>query len=460
VRFVILHGYSDSNKGDLAIVAASIHALRDLYPDSQIVLQSVFPKHDPEFNFHHRFVTRLGVEVEPMGIPSPYSDTRTHSFTRNLLAFWHLAASAVIQTILFIAPALRTLFPQQAAPLDHLRAADIVLLKGGQYIYNDQGGVRGLLYLWRVLHPIRVARRLGKPTIMLGQSVGPLLGSRARAMVASALSGCRRLIVREALTADLLAQMGLKHLCLLAPDMAFLTKPRRPSDSSASLSKLESGGWLGVTVVNWGFPQAVDAKAARADYERALVEICEHVHKRYGLAIALFPQVTVRHHGESDLDLIERIMARLAARGVAAFAASDDLWPDELSYLYGKCQALLGTRLHSCILAACAGCPVVAIRYQGFKTEGVMHSLGLDELVHDINTLDASAVVASIAKVLSARDQYSTAIEAHVRSFQRELREITKREIDGAFAAVDKSHYVQRSPVHPFSRLKGSAGEE
>ena len=89
-------------------------------------------------------------------------------------------------------------------------------------------------------------------------------------------------------------------------------------------------------------------------------------------AMALFPQVTVQHHGESDLDLLTQLAQRLQQLGVPYLLVSDDLAPEELSYLYGRCQVLLGTRLHSCILAACAATPVVAIRYQGFKTEGIM----------------------------------------------------------------------------------------
>lgn len=435
MKFVMLHGYSDSNKGDLAIVVASIHALRKLYPGAEIALQTVFPPEDPDFVFHHRFVTQLGITVGPMGIPSPYADTRQHSVSRNLSAMWSLLRNTLVQKLLFAWPALRSVFPAQAISLDQLRAADVVLLKGGQYIYNDQGGLRGLLYLWRILYPIKVARQLGKPVVMLGQSVGPICGARARSMVRNALAGCQRLMVREDLSAKLLATLGLGSITVLAPDMAFLTAPRKPSITSAEITRLEQGQWLGVTVVNWNFPGSADAKSQRAAYEQTLANVCERAFHTLGVSIALFPQVTVRHHGESDMDMILRVEAVLRQRGVDVMSIKDDLWPDEFSYLYGRCRALLGTRLHSCILAACAGCPVVAIRYQGYKTEGVMKGLGLEEFVHDINDVKEDAMLESVRQVLLQHDVISERVLNRVHGYCDELIKITKTEVDLACVA-------------------------
>jgi polysaccharide pyruvyl transferase WcaK-like protein len=438
MKFVMLHGYSDSNKGDLAIVVASIHALRKLYPDAEIALQTVFPQEDPDFVFHHRFVTQLGITLGPMGIPSPYADTHQHSVSRNVSAMWSLVRNTLIQKLLYAWPALRSIFPAQAKSLDQLRSADIVLLKGGQYIYNDQGGLRGLLYLWRILYPIRVARQLGKPVVMLGQSVGPVLGVRAQSMVRDALAGCQRLMVREDLSAKLMETMGLKQITVIAPDMAFLTVPRKPSSTSEEITRLEQGQWLGVTVVNWNFPGSADAKSQRAAYEQTLANVCERAFHAFGVSIALFPQVTVRHHGESDLDMILRVEAVLRQRGVDVMSITDDLWPDEFSYLYGRCRALLGTRLHSCILAACAGCPVVAIRYQGYKTEGVMKGLGLEDFVHDINDVKEEPLLESVRQALLQRDEISERVLHRVSGYCEELMTITKTEVDQACAAPRK----------------------
>jgi polysaccharide pyruvyl transferase WcaK-like protein len=421
LNILILHGYSDSNKGDLAIVVGMVKGILLVRPDSKLTLQSVYSELDPDFDFHHRFVKRLGLNVHQMAIPSPYVDTASHSAFRNVSALLNLLKSTLAEWCVRRLPPLSGLFPRQRRAVLAIKHADVVLLKGGQYIYNDQGGLRALLYLWRILHPIFVAHDLGRPVVMLGQSVGPLVDARGRKMTRNALGLCRRLIVREQKSEALLHELGLDSTVVRAPDFAFLIEPCKPERFGDVLEKLIQGQWLGVTVVNWSFPDSTDPHARREAYLDALFETTVSIARKHGLGIALFPQVTVQHHGESDLDLLNRLAERLESVGVPYFLVRDDLAPEELSYLYGMCRVLLGTRLHSCILAACAACPVVAIRYQGFKTEGVMAELGLENRVFDIANVQASELVPAIEESLARRNEISADIAIRVGKFRGEL---------------------------------------
>ncbi|MCR6666636.1 MAG: polysaccharide pyruvyl transferase family protein [Methyloversatilis sp.] len=266
-----------------------------------------------------------------------------------------------------------------------------------------------------------MAHKLRRPVVMLGQSVGPLVDQRGRAMTRRALELCEKLIVREQKSEALLRELGLDSKVVRAPDFAFLIEPTRPEQFGEVVNKLGQGQWIGVTVVNWTFPDSTEPHARREAYLDALFETAVSVANSHGVGIALFPQVTVQHHGESDLDLLNRLAQRLEAVGVPYLLVRDDLAPEELSFLYGMCRVLLGTRLHSCILAACAACPVVAIRYQGFKTEGVMAELGLENRVFDISNVQSTELVPAIEESLAKRDEISAAIAARVARFKVEL---------------------------------------
>jgi len=248
-------------------------------------------------------------------------------------------------------------------------------------------------------------------------------------MTARALGHCSLLVVRERKSAALLQELGLAKSMRLAPDFAFLIEPVRPDRFPDTCQAVESGRWLGVTVVNWTFPDSGNPAERRAAYLDALVAVAQRVHESTGVGIVLFPQVTVQHHGESDLDLLRRFAARLADVGVPHRIVEDDLAPEELSYLYGRCEALLGTRLHSCILAACAFTPVVAIRYQGFKTEGVMAELGLEANVFDIAAMDADGIVNALLHVMRERDSVSASIRQRVGSFREELMAVLEEAV-------------------------------
>lgn len=417
MKVLVLHGYSDSNKGDLAIVVGMVNGIRAARPGCEIHLQSVYSESDPDFEFHHRFVRRMGVSVQQMAVPSPYADTASHSVFRNLTALRNLLGSTIAEWLVRVCSPLGKLFRKQAAALESMRKCDIVFLKGGQYIYNDQGGLRGFLYLWRILHPIYVAHSLGRDVVMLGQSVGPLVDPRGRDMTSRALGLCKRLVVREKKSEGLLDELGLNHLVQLSPDLAFLIEPLRPNGLDGLTRQLEKGNWLGVTVVNWSFPEAIDPLSKRDAYLNALAEVSRRVHAETGLGVALFPQVTVQHHGESDLDLLKLFAKKLAVSGVPFLLVTDDLAPEELSYLYGCCRVLLGTRLHSCILAACAGTPVVAIRYQGFKTEGIMAELGLENRVFDISSMDVVGITKAVCASYESRDAISNQVRSRVAVF-------------------------------------------
>lgn len=427
MNVLILHGYSDSNKGDLAIVVGMVQGITTVRPGVRIGLQSVYSETDPEFDFHHRFVRKMGVEVQQMAVPSPYVDSADQSRFRNVVAMRNLVLSAVAEVLARLLPPLRGLLPKQAAALDAIQRSDIVLLKGGQYIYNDQRGVRAILYLWRILHPVYVAAGMSRPVVVLGQSIGPLVDERGRRMAAKALGLCKRLVVREKKTQALMAELGLQATTELAPDFAFLIEPKRPDSFPKTAALIESGRWLGITVVKWSFPDSPDPQAKRAAYLDALTEIAKRVYRKNGLSMALFPQVTVQHHGESDVDLLKQLAQRLAQLDIPHVLVADDLAPEELSYLYGRCEVLLGTRLHSCILAACAATPVVAIRYQGFKTEGIMAELGLGDAVFDIASVDVDGIEAAISRALDARSQISAQISERVAGFRRQLIEVLDR---------------------------------
>lgn len=422
MKITLLHGYSDSNKGDLAIVLGTLRLFEEIFDRPQITLQSVYSRADPDFDFHHRFMRKRGIRVLSHMIPSPYLDSDKHTRTRNLKAALRLVISAAAQLIAERSKLLARFIGVDSDALDNIRDCDLVVLKGGQYIYNDQGGLRGALYLWRILSTINLAARLGKPVLILGQSIGPLAGDLALEMTRRALKKCKAIIVREKLSEELMTQLGLGARTRRSPDLAFLVRPEESARTSALVAAFQKQRTLGMTVVDWSFPGSKDPKGDRERYVDALIQLAVYAFNELGMGVALFPQVIVRHHGGSDSVLIGEIKKKLADLGVTAHAPTEDFSPGELSNLYGHCTALIGTRLHSCILAAVSACPIVAIRYQGFKTEGVMAELGMERFVHDIGSVSFGELKRSLDEVLDNRALLTTNLIAAVERFRNEIQ--------------------------------------
>ena len=92
--------------------------------------------------------------------------------------------------------------------------------------------------------------------------------------------------------------------------------------------------------------------------------------------------------------------------------------------IYKRCKFLIGTRLHSCILAANVETPVIAIRYQGYKTQGVMEELGLENLILDIHTINYIELNQKIDFVLKNYGFIKETIKTKTNSFIKLFRNL------------------------------------
>ncbi len=404
------------------MLLGTINELKQLRPEVEIVVQSMYSEAHSRFDYHTRFVRSLGIPVEEGILPTPYVDERPPSLARNLVALLRVLRDYICLQLLWVHPSLGGLVRrQQARAFQSLRSADLVVAKGGHYLYTEHGGLRALLYIWRLLTGISVPIRLGKPTILLGHSVGPIYGLWARRMARHVLSRCTSVVVREKRTPDVLADLGVVDNVLVAPDLAFLTEPTPPPKIPVFFAEHED--WLAVSINNWTFPESDYPELQKTRYVDALLETLGEAYRRWQLRPVFFLQEVVQQHGSSDVHLVEEMLRSLRSRNVPAEMIEDDLWPGELAHLYSYCRLALATRFHTCIYAALAGTPVIAIRYQGYKTEGVMAEAGMERFVHDIDTVASGPLISDIEKILECRNDYSKQMFRYAASARDELFE-------------------------------------
>src|SRR5690606_36752403 len=173
MKILITHGYSDSNKGDLAITLACYEFVREKYPHARIVLHSTFRNSNKgEFEFHNRFMSKYNIEIKQGLLPTPYSSDNK-SKLNDLLAVYRLIKETIQLRISLHFPFLGPLLGgKQFKALQDIKSADLVLIKGGQFIYNEKEDLRGNLFLWRTLQPIKAAFKLKKKIVIFSQSFG------------------------------------------------------------------------------------------------------------------------------------------------------------------------------------------------------------------------------------------------------------------------------------------------
>jgi|GEM_PF-3512287 len=452
-RVVITHCLSDSNKGVVAVLFATLRKIRQHYPDAEIVLHSMYPEDHKRFAHHARFVSQKGVAVQEGVLPTPYVDDTATGLRSDLPAIFRLFRNIVAAVTIPYLPLMvaRWLSPHQAQAYETLQSADLILMKGGHDIGDEPGGLRGRLYFWRILKIIDISTKSSAPVVVLGQSIGRIRSDADGRRVRDVLQHCYKVVVRDEISKELLATIGLRENVAVAPDIGFLTEPDR---SSAVAFGQTPGKFVGVTVVNWPYGDSDGAagETVMERYSAALTDALARTYKELGATPVFVLQDMTTFHGKSDLQVIRNLCERLRRRDVPFHVVDQDLGPSALAEVYRQCELVIGTRFHSCVLAAAAGTPAIAIEYQGTKTRGLLRSLGLEDHVHALQTLTGDALIDDIRTVFGNRSTIALALQANVASF--------RSSIDTAVSEILEKSGSECEPASPQSGIDKTHDDE
>ena len=90
----------------------------------------------------------------------------------------------------------------------------------------------------------------------------------------------------------------------------------------------------------------------------------------------------------------------------------------EIKYVIGKCDFLIGARMHACIAAVSQCVPAVCVAYSD-KFIGVMGAIGVDSIVADARKLDEPRTLEFIANSLEGRAAIRERLAAKCRKSNR-----------------------------------------
>lgn len=284
---VLFSGYYGlGNAGDEAVLAASVGMLRERRPDLPITVLSA----DPEG-------TRRALSVQAV-------------------------------------PRMRP------AVLGALRACR-VFLSGGGSLLQDRTSLKSLLYY---LFLLDLARWSGARTMIFAQGIGPLDRPAARRHTARVLSRVDAITVRDADSADLLREIGVRGPALdrmeVTADPVFALAPHVTERLSALAPPRPV---VGVSLRPWPGVDSILEPLAQA-----LRQLPGDTHVQ---GWPLFPEEDTAP------------CAELARRVPGMTVLREELSPAEWMALAGWTDAVVGMRLHSLIFAAARAVPVVGISY-------------------------------------------------------------------------------------------------
>ena len=225
-----------------------------------------------------------------------------------------------------------------------VQAADLVVASGGAYMTDT--------WWWHatgVLSLLSLAQRLGKPTAMFGQGIGPLRQRALRLQAGTVLPGLAALSLREErIGRDLALALGIRPGVVTAAgdDSLELMSETSVADGHALGANLRVSGYAGVEPI----------------VAAAVMELVLEAAAEFSAPIVALP--VSRYPADADIAAIRALLGRKARHTDIAL---DDLTaPEALASAAASCRAIVTGSYHAAVFGLAQGVPAVCLTKSGY----------------------------------------------------------------------------------------------
>ncbi len=333
MKILIVHPDSPNNRGDRAILSGSIKMLKDKWPQAEIIGFSENPVRDAEW---------MGIKFLKIPVQSvnPVNMMRTMHWARK---------------------------------------SDMVLWGGGEIMkdYTNK------LALWYWVVKMYLIYLVNKDLYGFYQGIGPTSATSSKKGIAFIVNRTKAFPVRDQESKDKLLNWGTKSPVIASYDTAIMDDPA-PLDKTleSKLSKqydidsnfinnctgfapkawfhYKHGGLLPYKYRHMFKPKIQETKKSKQLYQN-IAELADYTVEKHDTNILFVPMHL--SEGENDPGIARRVISLMKHSDRTRLIDRDELSPQELITVIGRCKAFVGVRLHSTILATIASVPTLVFYY-------------------------------------------------------------------------------------------------
>ena len=441
LHVLIVDSHSSANRGDAAILTTMMEALREVIEGVQFKVHSNYPE------------VTASVHGVAAAFPLFESRSSTGSWLRTYRALagdgeqrsllrrvprlsrrlWDIWVGVVF--VLKVTTALIVALPYRLGcrldrcfPFSHWEAwvdycqADLITAPGGtNYTDNYWPGLPGLLM------NLLYAKVLSKPVAISSHSFGPFRRKFYRAMARFVFEQLDLVCCRHEHDVHVLRDLGVKSNRIhVTADTAWLLQAAS-RERALEILVQEAIDWpepathVSISAVRWWRHDGSDARQIYERYVTCLAEVLDRLISEQN--VSLFFVSTCTSLGGMPMD--DRLVADdIRARMEQADRLSvlrGEYSAEELKAVYGLMDLHIGTRMHSNILAAAMGVPIVALANEA-KAPCLMDSLNLAGYCLDNLSLTTEALWGKVTMALEHRQQLRSHLLHHTVELQRRAR--------------------------------------
>ena len=265
-------------------------------------------------------------------------------------------------------------------------------VSGGGSLLQDHTSTRSLLYYAAL---IRMAKYYGKPIMFYANGIGPVETARDRERVRAVAEMADVITLRDTESLDALREMGVKNENIRITADPVYTMPG--GDCARGVERLET---LGIPTEKPVIGVSVRFAAGMETNVAEFAKFCDAVSETATVVFLDMQQ-------GADTAASAAVRAKMTAQ---AYEVSTPYDPTAMADMLACMDAVVSTRLHSMIFAACSGVPVLGVVYDP-KVTACANALDMP-LAGDLEHFDAAQALGVLREVLDDRAAYVEKLNA------------------------------------------------
>ena len=409
MKILIFGNHTCSNRGDAAIARGTIEVIAQNYPNADIKLMSRFPNSGD-------ILCRWDVVQDPFH--TYYSKNRSPIFNKihkkimSRYGYWY--ANKIRNKFGFkwlpdIEP-----YQQFKAIIDEY---DVFIQVGGSFFVDLYGPSQFDAALCLISR--------GKKFHLVGHSLGPFDNSDYQDLSRFVFSKTTSIYVRESKSMEEVAQFSLPEKTFKeCMDCAFAVNPKVQEQlrNRAFFEKLKQDRPLiAITMRNLS-PFNSRLGITQREYEKQFIQTCQYLLDKGYAVVGLSTCTAISGYHKDDRIVIHNIHKELNF-DPNFITVLDELNDIEFGELASMCELMIGTRLHSTIIAMTFGIPAIAVYYE-HKSAGIFDDIGISELSVKIQEMNSPEYFKNIDNLLQSGSYRTTTLQKISRYIAQGKREL------------------------------------
>jgi colanic acid/amylovoran biosynthesis protein len=403
----IIHNYTSLNTGWATIVLSTVNTFKQILPNSTFTIESYDPNTDKEI-YENENITVIDKIIKT-------NITAIILIIRALL--WRFFIIFNIDSKLLINTDKLLIYKNSDVFLDLGGDNLSVPLKTTNLKFKIKRNIIGILghtYLFVLLLLLK------KKIVLYAQTIGPL--GPLKSYIKYLLNKMSLITVREEESLKYVNKLKLKKAPVhLTADPAFIlpTAPKEQVDKLLKTLDIDSnlplvGICLSSETARYHYKESED------DLQTIFSKICEKIVDEYNTQVLLIPFSTWEGHGGDDRKIARTIWDKTKSKNmIKLIQVRFD--PRLTKAIISRCNAFIGSRGHSMMIALSSCTPTIAIGHNP-KYYGIMKMAGQEKYVYKADEITYEKLYLAFKEIWSEKEN----IEKTLKTRMNEIQELAK----------------------------------